>query len=447
MKPSLIIPVVNRLVLLLSFGAGLYAPSLSATPSSFSLVSLGDAENLAQGLYNGDHAAVTPDGRYVVFRSSEAQFVSPNTTSGYQIFLRDRQNGSTELISRDNAGAYGIGSSDWPSISNDGCRVVFESDASNLVAGDSNGTTDVFVRNRCGTASTTLVSANGAGTQANGQSKKADISGNGSYVVFWSYATNLVEGVGVQGQIYRRNLSTGAVNLVSASIVKAGKGGNYGSDCPAISDDGSKVAFWSYAYDLVADDSAGMWDIFVWDSTGSPAIRRASLSSSGVPQNQGGEGISSVTCPAISGDGRFVAFASRATNLVAGDTNDLSDIFVKDMTGGALKRASVDSSGNQQGNAESYGRPALSLDGSWVAFTSTATNLAAETGAVTGTPRTILHNWNSGETTAPTSSSNGGDFPAISGDAGGRYVVAFANTHLDPQYASAGVPASDGFRP
>lgn len=411
-------------------------PTLAA--NTFSLASLGDAENLAQGLYSGDHAAVTPDGRYVVFRSGETQFVSPNT-SGNQIFLRDRVSGTTELISQSNSGTYGNGSSDWPAISNDGCLVVFESAASNLVTNDNNGTNDVFLRNRCSGPNTTLLSINSMGTQAAGESKNADISGDGSHVVFWSYATNLLDGVTNSGQIYRRNLNTGVIDLISASVIQNGQGGNFSSSCPAISNDGSKVAFWSYADDLVAGDANGLWDIFVWDSTDTPAIRRASQNSQGIPQNQGGNGISSITCPAISGDGLVVAFASHSTNLVDDDTNGKSDIFIKDLQTGTLQRASVDSTGTQQANADAYGRPALSLDGTWVAFTSTATNLATETGNSSGTPRTIVHNRNTGQTFALTSASNTGDSPAISDDLDGRYIVAFANTHLDPQYASAGI--------
>ena len=405
---------------------------------TFDLVSLADDESLPGSFYNADHPGVTADGRYVVFRSSVSKLVVPNT-SGYQIFLRDRLTGTTELISRNDQGDYGNNSSDWPSISNDGCRVVFESDAANLVNGDANGVTDVFMRDRCATpsATTSLISVNSSATQGNGQSKRADISGNGNVVVFWSYATNLVPGVTNQGQIFGRNLSTGVTSLISESLSSPGQGGNYGSDCPAVSDDGSRVAFWSYAYDLVSGDTSGMWDIFHYDANASPHIRRISTDSSGNPQNQGDEGISSITCPAISGDGRYVAFASRATNLVSNDINGASDIFLKDTSTNILQRVSVSSNG-AEANAASYGRPALNLDGTRVAFTSTATNIAQETGTSTGIPRTIVHNRQMGETLAFTSLSNGDDAPAISDDLEGRYVVSFGGGNLDPDYASSG---------
>lgn len=401
---------------------------------AFDLATLASGGGLPQNYYSANHAAVSADGRYVVFRSDETGLVSPNT-EGYQIFLRDRLLGTTELMSQSGSGAYGNGSSDWPAVSDDGCRVVFESDSSNLVAGDANGTTDVFVRNRCAVPpSTALVSVDSAGTQANGESNRADISADGKFVAFWSYATSLVTGVSNPGQIYRRNLATGTTTLVSASVVNAGNGGNVSSDCPAISDDGSRIAFWSYASDLVSADTNGLWDMFVHDA-GTGQTTLVSSSSAGAQQNQGGEGTSSVSCPAISGDGRYVAFPSRSTNLVPGDT-DTADIFVKDTTTGALSKASVDSAGNG-GNGDSAYRPSLSKDGTWVAFHSDATNLAAAGSNI------FLHNIVTGQTLGFTNGASPDLYPVISGDPHGRFLVDFWGEHLDSRYASSGVFVHD----
>ncbi len=384
---------------------------------AFELISRGNDGSLAANVNSSDHSAITPDGRYVVFRSKETQFVSPQT-SGSQIFLRDRLTGKTELISLNNQGEYGNGNSDWPSISNDGCRIVFESTASNLVATDSNADDDVFIRDRCSNPAVTyLISVNSSGTKANGRSRSADISGDGHTVVFLSLGTNL--GAPEKGQIYKRDLIQQTTLLVSHKFGDTSKGGISSSYCPAVSDDGKRVAFWSYASNLVTDDTNAIWDIFLADTNGD--IKLVSSDAAGIQQNQGGEKEDFITCPAISGDGRYVAFASRSTSLVAGDSNAMSDIFVKDTQDGGIIRASVSSTA-VEGNADSLGRPALSLDGTWVVFASKATNLASETGGIA--PNIIGHNRQT-HATVGFARLPANDFPAISGDLDGRYITSF----------------------
>lgn len=427
-QPLLPARLTTLCILALSMVSQVYARE------AYDLASLGNDGSLPDSFYNADHAAVTPDGRYVVFRSGESKLVSPNT-SGYQIFLRDRTSGTTELISQSSGGQAGNNASDWPSISDDGCRVVFESDSTNLVSGDANGTTDVFLRDRCASpASTVLVSLDSYGTQAAGQSKRADISGDGEMVAFWSYATNLVPGVTRAGQIYAHNLTNGETSLVSKSATTLGEGGNFAADCPAVSEDGSRIAFWSYANDLVAGDANGMWDIFLYDAN-SDEVALVSTNSSGGQQAQGGEGISSASCPAISGDGRFVAFPSRGTQLIAGDTTT-GDIFLKDTQTGTLTKASVSSSG-VSGNGDSKYRPSLSQDGTWVAFYSDSTNLASGSGKV------FVHNRLTGQTLGFADTSSGDNYPVISGDAYGRFLVGFWGASLDSRYDSSGVFVHD----
>lgn len=399
---------------------------------SFDLVTRGNNGSLPSAPFSGNHSAITPDGRYVVFRSGETGFVNP-ATSGNQIFLRDTQLGKTELVSRNDQGEYGNGASDWPAISDDGCRVVYESDASNLVNSDTNGANDVFMLDRCpnpNQPTTTLVSVNSSGKQANGESRSADISADGNIVVFWSLGTNL--GAAEQNQIYRRDLTAQTTQLVSRSNSDSSKGGNGGSFYPVVSDDGKRIAFWSYANNLAVADNNAAGDIFLYDVDA--GMQLVSSDSAGIQQSQQGVGSNKETWPAISGDGRFVAFASQSTTLVANDTNGVSDIFVKDSQSGALSRASVKSDGTA-GNAESIGRPALSLDGTWLAFLSSATNLVTET---TGNqPHIFVHNTRSHETigltTAPTN-----DYPAISGDVDGRYISAYWHGYVSP-LNSAGV--------
>lgn len=397
----------------------------SGMAGSFNLVSRGDNGSLPSAPFGGNHSAITPDGRYVVFRSGETGFVNP-ATSGFQIFLRDTVLNKTELVSRNDQGVYGNGASDWPSISNDGCRVVYESDSSNLVTQDTNESNDVFMLDRCvDQPITTLVSVNNSGIQANGESKSADISADGNAIVFWSLGTNL--GAAEKFQIYRRDLLAQTTQLVSRSSSDLSKGGNSGSFYPVVSDDGKRIAFWSYANNLVAKDSNAAGDIFLYDVDA--GMQLISSDSAGIQQSQQGDAGNKATWPAISGDGRFVAFASLSTTLVANDTNGVSDIFVKDSQSGELSLASVKTDGIAS-DAESIGRPALSLDGTWVAFLSYATNLAIET-TTANNPHIFTHNTRSHETNGLTTAPSN-DYPAMSGDVDGRYISAYWHGYVSP---------------
>ncbi len=406
----------------------------AAVAGTFTLVPVANDGSLPSSRYNGDNAAISANGRFVVFRSSESNLVSP-ATSGYQIFLRDLTLGTTELISRNDQGAAGGSSSDYPSVSDDGCRVAYESDSSNLVANDTNGATDVFLRDRCAsTPTTTLVSVSSSGAHGDGQSKRAWLSGNGAVVAFWSYSANLVPGTPNPSQIYLRTLATQTTQLISDN--GSGRGGNYGTDCPMTSADGTKLAFWSLAYDLAPDDTYDVWDIYLYDANATPHLRRVSTSSTGVAQNFGGNGLSSVTCPAISADGTKVAWSSWSTNLtVDADTNDAPDIFVKNVQTGSLVRASVNTLG-QQGNGASRGRPSLSSTGRWVAFNSAATNLATEAQGMT--PTVVLRDLTTGVTLGVGALSSLSD-PVLSPDPEGLYLVADFGAQLDPAHLSPGL--------
>ena len=189
--------------------------------------------------------------------------------------------GVLERVSVDSIGAEADSNSYYPSISSDGRYVAFESGASNLVAGDTNGDSDIFVHDRT-TGNTTRVSVDSAGAEADSESYSPSISGDGRYVAFYSYASNLVAG-----------------------------------------------------------DTNGQVDIFVHDRT-TNTTTRVSVDSIGA------EGDSESVFPSISSDGGYVAFYSRASNLVAGDTNGDSDIFVHERTTNTTTRVSVDSSGAEE---------------------------------------------------------------------------------------------------
>ena len=216
---------------------------------------------------------------------------------------------------------------DGISVSADGTLVAFASGSPNLVAGDTNGVRDVFVRNLA-TGTTTRVSL-GAGGQANGASSNARISADGRFVVFTSLASNLVAGdTNGVADVFERDLATGQTTRVSVSA-----GGVQGSDASGgaasgISADGGTISFSSAASNLVPGDTNHSRDVFVW-TRASGAVERVSVASDGSQAAAGASDASS-----ISADGRYVAFASTAPNLVAGDTNLAADVFVHDRVTG-----------------------------------------------------------------------------------------------------------------
>ncbi len=384
----------------------------------------------------GNGSTAYGEGRFVAFVSSAA--IAGASGARRQVFLRDRFTGELFLVSAV-GGAEGNGASDNPAISADGLTVVFESSASNLVSGDSNGVQDVFAYSLLD-QTLSRVSVGAGGVEFTSPSGKPTVSGDGRVVAFETIRSNL--GSNVAGSdnttvVVRRDRSTGALAAISRNLSGQATGGLV----PSISEDGNRIAFWSFASDLVAGDGNGLWDIFVADvSAGS--MQRVSLTAAGGERNQGSESSSRVVMPTISGDGRWVAYATTASNVVPGDTNGTQDVFVVDTQSGAVHRASVATSGAQadadapiaQGD-----RIGLSRDGVWVAFTSTAGNLGAATTTTTGIGNVFLHNRVTGETRSAskhTSAGSVGFAPALSRD--GAYLVFGASTALDPRFPGSG---------
>jgi Tol biopolymer transport system component len=311
-----------------------------------------------------NNPSLSADGRYVAFESSASNLVSGDTSGAYDIFVYDRQTGGIERVSVDGSGAQGDFNSTAPSLSADGRYVAFESAASNLVAGDTNGESDVFVYDRQ-TNSIERVSVDGSGAQANGGSYSSSISADGRYVAFKSLATNLVSGdtnICYDIFVYDRQLD----GIERVSVDGSGTQGDGHSENPSISADGRYVAFHSNSSNLVAGDTNGTYDIFVYDRQ-ADSIERVSLDGSGAQVNGSSYSAS------ISADGSCVAFESDATNLVAVDTNSSTDIFVYDRLSDSIERVSIDGSGTQ-GDDASYS-PSISADGRYVAFYSESTNL------------------------------------------------------------------------
>jgi Tol biopolymer transport system component len=319
----------------------------------------------------GFEPALSADGRFVAFGSPDvSKLVAGDTNGQADIFVRDRQSATTERVNLGPGGAQANGYSSGAELSADGRFVAFVSEASNLVAGDTNGRYDIFVRDRQ-SGTTERVSVGPGGAQADGTlggGSRPVISADGRFVAFYSDASNLVAGdTNGRNDVFVHDRQSRTTERVSIGPDGAQAIGD--SYDPAISADGRFVAFRSWAYNLVDGDSNGLdFDVFVRDR------QRATTERVSVGPD-GSEAIGDSHQPALSADGRFVAFYSNASNLVPGDTNLRTDIFVRDRQSGATERVSLGFDG-AQANSSSYG-PALSADGRVVAFRSEASNLVA----------------------------------------------------------------------
>jgi Tol biopolymer transport system component len=327
-------------------------------------VSVADDESEANGESGG--AAISADGRIVAFWSDATNLVPGDTYGRRDVFVRDLAAGTTTRVSVSSAGRQANAPSRQPALNGDGAIVAFRSDASNLIAHDTNGTGDIFVHDRR-TGETTRVSTAFRGGQPNGRSRDPALTPNGRFVAFRSEASNLVPGdTNRAGDIFVHDRKTGATTR--ASVNSRGRGaagcGVTGCGCdPVLSADGRFVAFWSSATNLVPDDTNGAWDVFVRDRR----LRRTTRVSVG-PGGSEGEGNSGE--PWLSGNGRVVAFASRAP-LAAEDGNGDWDVYVHDRATG---RTTAVTDGEVGGMSTD---PVLSRDGRYVAFYSFATKLVA----------------------------------------------------------------------
>ncbi|MBI5433774.1 MAG: PD40 domain-containing protein [Planctomycetes bacterium] len=325
----------------------------------------------SNGVYGNDGSyqpCLSADGHHVGFTSFATNLVSGDTNGVEDVFARDLTTGVTTRVSVASGGAQANGSSSAPTISADGRFVAFFSNASNLVAGDTNSASDVFVHDRQ-SGITSRVSLDSAGAQGDGQSAVPTISSDGRYVAFRSHSTNFVANdLNNEPDNFVHDTVTGTTMLVSADPNGApGNGGSW--DRPVISPDGRYVAFSSSASNLVGGDVNGADDVFVRDvQTG--LVTRVSVDSTGAEGNaESAQGL-------VSAGGRYVTFSSLATNLVPGDTNAASDCFVHDTLTGLTTRVNVSAAGVQAATSP-VGSMAWSVsdDGRFVVLHSDATDL------------------------------------------------------------------------
>ncbi|WP_293205357.1 MULTISPECIES: hypothetical protein [unclassified Microcoleus] len=296
--------------------------------------------------------SISASGRFVAFDSFASNLVAGDTNNTADIFIRDLLSNTTNRVSLSGTGEQGNGISSLPSISNNGQIVAFQSLASNLVAGDTNNRADVFVRDLQANT-TNRISVSGTGEQGNGNSVSApSISEAGRFVAFVSDSSNLVSGDGNNlPDVFVRDLQT---NTITRASVSASGGGTDSFEVPAISANGRFVAFESGVSSLVPGDANSVSDIFVRDLQAN-TTNRVSVSGTGSGGNAG-----SFT-PAISANGRFVAFESAASNLVGGDGNNSRDIFVRDLQANTTVLVSVSATGDIANGDSKH--PSISADG------------------------------------------------------------------------------------
>ncbi|MDH5219110.1 MAG: hypothetical protein OEX19_15510, partial [Gammaproteobacteria bacterium] len=327
-------------------------------------VSVSSAEVLGTQYSFG--ASINDDGQRVVFSTYANNFDGlPHIYS--DVAVRDVANGTTTVISRNSAGQVLNGSSDQASISGNGQVIAFVSVATNLIANDTNGVSDIFVKD-LQSGSIERISVSTGGLQANAGSIKPSISADGRYVAFASAASNLVSGdTNGQYDIYVHDRQLRTTRLVSLN--NNGVIGDKKSDQPTISDDGRYIAFHSFSTNLDTSITTRSFNIFVRDLINGKTklISRAS----------NGDHATSISINAkISGDGRFVSYITRATNIATPDNNTGYDIVVYDQITNHSEFATVNTAGQQVNSAISFIHD-INKDGSTVVFASGASNLSS----------------------------------------------------------------------
>lgn len=425
-----------------------------------------------QGNQDSYQPSISDDGQYISYQSWSSNLVDNdfNFTSDIFVYNRDVDgpgglamgdpaNDSTTRVSIHTSGAEADSSSHMSqgsALSLNGRRVVFISNASNLVDDDTNFTSDVFLHDQ-DLGTTVRVSVLTDGTQADAFSSGAAISADGEHVAFYTYASNLApnDTNGVF-DVYAWDLATGAVARVSST--NAGFSGNSDSYVPTISDGGRFVSFFSYASNLVPGDTNFTYDVFLrdrdldgpgglpMDAANNTSMKRASVDTF---LNQGN---SSSFEGSMSASGSIIVFSSYASNLILGDSNFQGDIFVynrdTDGSGGLAMDApgnvttSRVSQGPPEGGNSTSQDPSVDATGLIVAFTSFASNLVPVDAG--GFPDVFVRDVTGGPCTLVSVNSAGaqgnGSSQRPSQSANGRFVAFDSTaTNLDPNDFNGGL--------
>ncbi|MCC6602978.1 MAG: PD40 domain-containing protein [Anaerolineae bacterium] len=355
---------------------------------STTLVSMNNTGTAANG--TAVNPAISADGRYVAFTSAATNLHPNDTDSFNDIFVKDRQTGTVAHVSISSSGVDANQSSDNPAVSADGRYVVFSSFADNLTPLDSNGLRDIFLHDRDfdadgifdepGAVLTRRISVGLSASNTNGESSFPAISADGQTIAFGSAASNLVASDTVNSwDVFISDISGSNIRRISVSTTGGQANGDSGSAGVyklGLSSNGRFITFESTATNLVSPATDGLNNIFrydrdsdedgIFDEPGGTAMLRVSVPFSGTQIND------HAFLPAISGNGRYIAYQSAASNLVDLPNNFATDVYVYDATTGTTRLASIASEG-WQGNFDSI-QPALDDSGQQTFFTSRATN-------------------------------------------------------------------------
>lgn len=325
---------------------------------------------------------ISANGRFVTFSSSATNLVAGDTNGVADVFLHDRATGATTRVSLANGGGEATGGeSTGSAISDDGRYVAFLSEATNLVAGDTNGMRDAFLHDR-ETSTTTRISVSTGGVEGDQNAFEVAMGSSNRYIGFASSATTMVAGdTNGLADIFLYDTDTAVTTR--GSVASGGTEGTGGTSSQSISltADAAALVFFTDNSNIVAGDTNGTNDVFL-RRPAADTTERVSVATGGV-EGTGGDALQA----AISGDGRIVTYMASMTNLVAGDTNAAQDIFVYEIDTGTTTRVSVSSGGAEATGANNA--PAVNMDGRYVAFLSGANNLVS--GDTNGASDVFLH--------------------------------------------------------
>lgn len=347
---------------------------------------------------NGDSlgAAISGDGRYVAFSTFASNLATGGQAAFASVYVRDRATDTTVLLSRTHDGSPIDGSSWYPTLDFFGNRIAFQSQATNLVPGDTNQSNDVFMYDRA-SDSLSRVSLNSAGQEADGHCNRPALSADGGTVAFDSSATNLVAMPKVSAdngqfnQIYVRNLAAATTDLVSGSP----EGAYADNNCyqPSISGNGRRIVFGSYAANLVAAMTPGTFQVFLRDRD-SGATSLVSVTP------QGTQAANGASYQQIALDGIHASFATASSDILnpliperraRTEVLDIpSQVVVRNLETGVNVLASQ-STLQDAGNDDSR-TSRLAPDGSRVWFDSIATNLEGPTPTATALGGVLIQN-------------------------------------------------------
>ena len=347
--------------------------------------------------YDTGSGTISSEGRYIAFASNASNIVAGYPGGQLQVYLRDRRISKNYLVSGPLDGSLPSEDANYPSISASGRYIAFESFSTNLVKEDTDDDPDIYVRDMVKNK-LYLVSVSSKGVKGNIDSYSPSISSDGRIVAFASVATNLVPNdTNNASDVFVHDMKTGKTERISVS--SNGKQANDRSEQPVISGNGRYIGFISWASNLVPGDTNGVPDVFVRDLlTGK--TERVSVSSSGKQQTLGTLYDSGYSGISLSIDGRYISFVSQATNFANGISintchypiglgvnEPCTNIYLRDRQTGRTSIVSISGS-NKSGNAASSS-PSISRDGQWIVFSSEASNLVG--GDTNGQPDIFLY--------------------------------------------------------